>query len=233
MEDQQPGIKDSAEKAPRAGCLRILGFTAAALLVIILIIAGWVKYNIYASTFTPTELSTQERKTLDSKLALLEESAQRDTRTGKIKHRDSAGALRPEKYTEEGARRDISLTEKELNAMIASTPDVAERVAIDLSDDLLSLKLVVPMDEEIIFLGGKTLRLHVGIILSYKNSEPVIAIKGVSLGGIPLPNAWLGHIKEKNLVEEFGSEGGFWKLFAEGIKNIQVKEGHILISLNE
>jgi len=233
MEDQQTDLKDSPDKKPQSGCLRLLGFTAVALFVIVLIIAGWVKYNIYASTFTPTQLNTTERKTLDSKLALLEKSAQRDPQIGKMKHGSSSGAMQPERYNEEGARRTISLTEKELNAMIANTPDVAERVAIDLSDDLLSLKLVVPMDEEIIFIGGKTLRLHVGIILSYKNNKPVIAIKGVSLGGIPIPNAWLGHIKEKNLVEEFGTEGGFWNLFAEGIKDIQVKEGHILISLNE
>jgi len=57
--------------------------------------------------------------------------------------------------------------------------------------------------------------------------------RGVSLGGIPLPNAWLGNLKHKNLVDEFGTEGGFWKLFAEGIEDINVKEGHIRIKLKE
>ncbi|MBU0679654.1 MAG: hypothetical protein KJ626_16250 [Verrucomicrobia bacterium] len=32
-----------------------------------------------------------------------------------------------------------------MNALLARDPDIARRVAIDLSDDLVSVKLVVPM----------------------------------------------------------------------------------------
>ncbi len=60
-----------------------------------------------------------------------------------------------------------------------------------------------------------------------------LRIKGISLGGIPLPNAWIGYTKGKNLVEEFGTETGFWKLFAEGVKDIKVKEGQLRIRLQE
>jgi hypothetical protein len=89
------------------------------------------------------------------------------------------------------------------------------------------------MDEEIPVLGGKTLRLNLGVILSYEKERPVVALKGVSLGGIPIPNAWLGNLKNKNLVNEFGAEEGFWKLFSDGVADLKVKEGHILIKLKE
>ena len=226
-------MKTSADKKPRSGCLRLLVNSVIAALVIVLIVAGWVKYNVYASLFTPTELSVKEQEVLDSKLARMTESAQKERSMTTSRLRDPETNLKPEKYTEEGARREISLTEKEMNALIANDPEIAKRVAIDLSDNLISVKLVVPIDKEVIIFGGKTLRLNLGLIMSYENNRPIIAIKGISLGGIPLPNAWLGYIKEKNLIEEFGSETGFWKLFAEGIRDIKVKEGHILVRLNE
>jgi hypothetical protein len=34
-------------------------------------------------------------------------------------------------------------------------------------------------------------------------------------------------------VEEFGDEGGFWHLFAAGVQDIKVNEGHLRITLKE
>jgi hypothetical protein len=218
------------KKRRRFGFLEIVGI-AAIFLVIIAVVAGlWVKFNIYASEFRPVKLSNSEQQVLDSKLAMLDDSAKRDR---SIEKEDGNARLTPEQYTEEGASRQIKLTEREFNALIANTPEIAKRVAIDLSDNLLSLKLVVPLDEDIPVLGGKTLRLNLGMHLSYEEDQPVVALKGLSLGGVPMPNAWLGHLKNENLVKEFGSDGGFWELFAEGIDDIKVKDGHIMIQLKE
>ncbi len=233
MENNNMDKETLPEKESRSGCLRILGIASVIALIIVLLVAGWVKYNIYASKLTPTELNEKEKKVLNSKLSLLMASAQKDHSAKSQGTRTTAEDLKPEPYSEVGAKREISLTEKELNWMIADEPEVARKVAIDLSEDLVSVKLVIPMDEDILILGGKTLRLNLGLILSYENNKPVVAIKGVSIGGIPMPNAWLGYMKERNLVEEFGTETGFWKLFSEGINNLAVKEGHILISLKE
>ena len=93
--------------------------------------------------------------------------------------------------------------------------------------------MIVPIDEEIPVLGGKTLRLNLGVILNYEKERSVVALKGVSLGGIPVPNAWLGNLKNKNLVKEFGDETGFWKLFSDGVADLKVKDGHIQIKLKE
>jgi hypothetical protein len=77
------------------------------------------------------------------------------------------------------------------------------------------------------------LRLNLGVILGFEKDRPVVALKGVSLGGIPLPNAWLGNLKNRNLVKEFGAEGGFWKFFSDGVAGLKVQEGHTLIKLKE
>jgi hypothetical protein len=233
MNDKNENTAEPTAKKFRFSGLQVMGIVVLVMIVTALLTAWWVKYYIYASKFKPTVLTAQEQKVLDSKLAKLEESANKDVAVTKKKRGDKGTPLEPEKYSEEGAKREISLTEKELNGLIANNPEVAQRVAIDLSDNLVSVKLVIPVDEEIPVLGGKTLRLNVGIILGYEKERPVVALKGVSLGGIPIPNAWLGNLKNKNLIKEFGDAGGFWKFFSDGVADLKVKEGHILIKLKE
>jgi hypothetical protein len=233
MNNKDEKIPEPVARKLRFGLLQVLGIVAVVIIVTALLTAWWVKHYIYASKFTPTVLTAKEQAVLDSKLAKIEATANKTPVVPKKKRHDRGVSLEPEAYSEEGAKREISLTEKELNALIANNPEVAKRVAIDLSDNLVSVKLVVPIDEEIPVLGGKTLRLNLGVILRYENGRPVIALKGVSLGGIPLPNAWLGNLKNKNLVKEFGSEGGFWKFFSDGVADLKVQRGHILIKLKE
>lgn len=209
---------------------RTLAIVFAFLCVVALLVAFWVKRNVYASKFTPVALSRQEQQVLETKLARLQEGGQIPGKEGRP---TTGGAPAPEPYSEEGASREISLTEREMNGLIANSPDVAERVAIDLSDDLVSVKLVVPVDDEVPVLGGKTLRVHMGLTIRYEGNRANIALKGVSLGGIPMPNAWLGRLKNVNLLEEFGTGDGFWKIFSEGVQNIQVRKGHLRITLKE
>jgi len=233
MGDKNEIIAEPAAKKLRFSFLQVMGIVALVMIVTALLTAWWVKHYIYASKFTPTVLTAKERKVLDSKLIKLEESAKKDPVVPKKRGHKKGAPLEPEAYSEEGAKREISFTEKELNALIANNPEVAQRVAINLSDNLVSVKMVIPIDEEIPVLGGKTLRLNLGLILSYENERPVVALKGVSIGGIPVPNAWLGNLKNRNLVKEFGDERGFWKLFSDGVADLKVKKGHILIKLKE
>lgn len=233
MDNKNENIAEPAAKKLRFSFLQVMGIGALVILVTALLTAWWVKHYIYASKFTPTVLTAKERKVLDSKLIKLEESTKKDLVVPKKKRHEKGTPPEPEAYSEEGAKREISFTEKELNALIANNPEIAQRVAINLSDNLISVKLVIPMDEEIPILGGKTLRFNLGVILGYEHGKPVVALKGVSLGGIPVPNAWLGNLKNRNLVKKFGDEGGFWKLFSDGVADLKVKKGHILIKLKE
>ena len=220
---------ETNRKSSGSRTTRILKVGFVILCVAFLLVAIWIKRNVYASKFTPVALSQKEQKVLDSKLALLRDN---DPVTGE-KRRLPGKPLIPEPYTEEGAKREIRLSERELNGLIANTPEMAERVAIDLSDDLVSVKLVLPVDEEVPLLGGKTLKIHMGLNVSYEGSNPIIALKGVSLGGIPLPNAWLGSLKNVNLLEQFGTDDGFWKIFSAGVRTIKIRQRHLQIRLKE
>jgi len=77
------------------------------------------------------------------------------------------------------------------------------------------------------------LKVNAGAELSYANGRPIVILKGVKVWGIPIPNAWLGNLKNVDLVTEFGGNEGFWKSFADGVENISVAEGQLKIRLKE
>lgn len=211
------------------------------LATIVLTVAGtyWVLTTyVFVSSFEPVILSTKEEKTLEQKLRTIgynfsfsSPTAKRnDDLKGEI---DEEGFLKPEVYSEQGAKREVSFTEREINALLAKNTDLAQKLAIDFADELVSARLLLPLDEDFPVLGGKTLRLNAGLGMAYRNDKPVIILKGVSIMGVPVPNAWLGGLKNIDLVSEFGMDPGFWKSFSEGVEHIQVTDGKIDIRLKE
>jgi hypothetical protein len=205
--------------------------TALIVLVTVLVTAGatlWVvKFYFFPSEFRPVRLSAREEQVLDDKLERLDAL---DAVPGR---RHDSGALEPERYSEAGADRTITLTERELNALLAKNTDLARKLAIDLSDNLVSAKLLVPVDEDFPIMGGKILKVRAGLELAYRNGKPIVILKGISLMGVPIPNAWLGGLKNIDLIAEYGANAGFWKSFADGVSNISVSEGKLQIELKE
>ena len=229
-EPQQPAVVTS----PR----RFSGWQVATfVLLAILLTFGltmWIGYrSLFPTEFTPVRLSAQEQRILDQKLQSLERLGGRATTSQPSAPASATTPLQPEPYSEVGASREISLSEKELNALIATNTDLASRLAIDLSDDLASAKLLIPLDPEAPIVGGKTLKLTAGLELRYAEGKPVVVLKGVSVWGVPLPNAWLGGMKNIDLVQEFSAEPGFWHAFAAGVEEVEVKQGKLRIRLKE
>jgi hypothetical protein len=199
-----------------------------------------VRTYIFPSQFKPVELSATEEQTLTAKLERLDKLQYRNTRgSAKAAKRRQADAdaepdaLEPEAYTEADADRSISLTERELNALLAKNTDLARKLAIDLSDNLMSAKLLIPVDEDFPVLGGQILKVRAGMELAYQDNRPIAVLRGVSIMGVPIPNAWLGGMKNIDLVEYYGAESGFWKAFADGVDNIRVNDGSLTMTLKE
>jgi len=219
----------ATEEKKGLGCLSIAGLMLLTVIISVGVTIWVINYYLFPKQFSPVELNNKEETVLEKKLnnfgifgAIKKETPSQD-----------ATILQPEAYTEEGADREVGLTEKELNALLAKNTNLAERLAIDLSDNLASGKLLIPLDPDFPVLGGKTIKVSAGLELAYKDSRPIVILKGVSLMGVPIPNAWLGSIKNVDLVKEFGGKEGFWKAFADGVKNISVEEGRLHIELKE
>lgn len=228
----------SAEPRPRRfSGLQVLALTS----IVVLVTAGltyWVvRTYIYPSEFDPVELSQKEQVQLDAKLRAIgvDPGTVRGGRGGSPHRSDTLpeGPLEPEPYFEDPGKREIGLSERELNALLAHNTDLARRLAIDLSDNLASAKLLIPVDPDFPIFGGRILRVNAGLQLEYRNERPVVMLRGVSLMGVPMPNAWLGNLKNVDLVEQFGGNPGFWKSFADGIDWMEIREGELRIKLRE
>ncbi len=209
-----------------------------------------LQHYVFAKEFKPVLLSQSETVELNEKLQALgfqpdtsnvnnEPKKKKpfwgsgDKKVEEAEEYESESVLTPEAYSEDASKREINFSEKELNAMLAKNTDMAKRVAIDLANDLASAKMIIPMDPDFPFIGGKTLRVNTGLGLSFANDRPVVILKGVSIMGVPIPNAWLGNLKNVDLVQEFGLESGFWKTFSAGVEYINVADGMLQIKLKE
>ncbi|WP_350997462.1 arginine N-succinyltransferase [Shewanella sp. TB7-MNA-CIBAN-0143] len=225
------------------------GASGAKLLLIIaatmLVTAGLtffiIRTYIFPSPLTPVSLNAKEEQQLDQKLTQLgwqvEPRSAVTASSGDSRTTDNVSAdsdeLTPEAYREFDADRQVTFSEKEVNSMIGRNPDFAQRVAIDFSNNLASAKMLIPIPDDFPIMAGEILRVNTGLDIHLDaNRRPVVALVGVSLMGVPIPNAWLGNMKNVNLVGEFGDRG-FWNAFADGVDDIEIRDGELSIKLRK
>ena len=203
--------------------LKVMSITVLVTLICIAIGAFvWVNY-LFPTAFKAVSLSTSEAQVLDRKLHVVNLS--------ELSVNASNTALKPEPYSESDQARRVVFSEREVNALLAHNTEFADKLAIDFSQDLASATWLLPLDPEFPVLGGKTLKLTAGLELAFKAERPVVKLRGISLWGVPLPNAWVGYKKNIDLVNEFGAQGGFWNAFADGIEELVVEDEQIVIQL--
>jgi hypothetical protein len=179
----------------------------------------WVKHNIYASPLHPVQLSQTEKTDLDAKLAKLELSEE---------------VVPPEAPAKtDGDPRTISISSKEINAFLANQ-GIGEQVKLDVTRNRIAANFLLPIDKDAPLFAGTTLRIRLALnALMNENGKLVVKVDDVSLGGIPLPNAWLGDIKGLDLITSNIGEDPALERFAAGIKEFRLENGQVHIVLNE
>ena len=234
--------------------LRTIIITVLITLSLIIAIYWLFTRYLFPTQFSPVDLSQQETLLLNTKLRSVKLPLI-DSNTPSIssqqavlpqRHQSAPASsnnpldnrLTPELYSEVGARREISFTERELNAILAHNTELADKLVFDLSDNLISVKWLLPLDPEFPLLGGKTLKFTAGVEITYRNQQPSVSFRGLSLWGVPLPNAWMGELKHINLVSEYSgatdqNQNSFWHSFAAGIDYINVSDGELRVILKE
>ena len=178
--------------------------------------AWWVKHNIYASALNPVALSQSEQSTLDSKLKTLGQNG-------------AATQVNPEI-----AKRTMVISDKEINAFLAQQ-GLGEQVKVELADGGAAATILVPMDKDVPFVGGTTLRIKMGFAARMDEAKHfAFSISDVTVGGVPLPNAWLGNIKGLNLLSDSPLQSDpAVKGFLAGIRDFKIEHGSMQVVLNE
>jgi hypothetical protein len=225
-------IPQNPQPRPGFSGTQVLLMIALSMAIAALVTFFALRLFLFPPPFKPVVLSAGEEQQLSQKIEKF--SALTSEKSGQTEHQPLPDpSLQPEKYSEEGLSREINFTERELNALLAKNTDLATKLAVDLAEDTISIKLLIPLDADLPILGGKTLKINAGAELAYRDGRPVARLHGVSLMGVPMPNSWLGGIKNVDLVKEFGADEGFWKAFADGVDAITVGDGFLNIRLKE
>lgn len=216
---------------------RWLPLLVLVLVVILVSVATtlWIARTwLFPQPFQPVTLSTAERVVLEQKLDVVSGIAPSRTEDAAGSRRTPAtGPLLPEAYSERAGDRVIHFTQRELNAMIARNPDLAERVVLHLSDGLLSATMLITLPHDLPVFAGQTVRVATGLRLRHEQGRPIVAIEGVSVMGVPLPAAWLGGLKGQDLVGLHGGEGGLWGAFGDGVRDLRIEQGRLRVELAE
>jgi hypothetical protein len=188
--------------------------------------AWWVKHNVYANSFQPVVLPANEQAALDEKMATLQNAGTPAT----ITQEQAAQA----KAAEETAKRTLTLSDREVNAKLAAQ-GMGEQFKVDFGEGNVAVTALLPVDKDFPILGGSTVRLRFAFDAKMSADKKfILSLKDVSIGGVPMPNAWLGMAKGVNLFtdESFAKEPAL-KAFADGICDFALTQGVMKIVLNE
>ncbi len=181
--------------------------------------AWWVKRNFYASALKPVQLTASEQAALERKLEVLEVAGETEAAASE--------AVTP------GDPREVALSAKEINAFLAAQ-GVGDKVKVDLSRDRISASFILPVDEDFPLIGGTTLRFKLALgALIDAAGKLVLKIDDVTVGGVPVPNAWLGGVKGLDLIAANLDSDPVVRGFVEGIKEFEISQGSVRLRLNE
>lgn len=213
------------ERSPR------LAWLVVVLLVLLLLLAGaWIAYLLQAQRHAPVTLTPPEQRALDLKLEALRDAAVGDPAPDRMpelpRDPDEGRILVPEIYAEDPDRRRIRFTERELNAAIARDPALAGRAAVRLSPGQVSASFLLDVPEDLPLLGGRSLRVRTGLQLLTQDERVQARLLGISVGGVPLPGAWLGGWKGADLLAASGLGG-----LGAGIEALEVRDGELELLL--
>ena len=184
------------------------------------------------------ELSAGEQQTLNQKLRVLGYDPAPVTFApdgSEIGAKDLAWVT-PERYTEKGAKREVEFSERELNSMVANNPDLAKKLAVDLAEDLVSARLLVPVRSGLSCPGWQdTARFGRHRALRVSRGETGRCAERHQYHGRTGAERLAGRARRiRSDPCEFGDERGFWKGFADGVEHMRVVEDGLLrIKLKE
>jgi hypothetical protein len=175
--------------------------------------AFWYNYNFNASAFRAVSLTQPEAKVLDQKVEVLK------------------GNTTPQAPATDPAKT-LVLSEREINGFLKEQ-GIGEHFKVRIKNDNITLTAVLPVDKDAPVMAGKNIR--VSAVLATKlgaDHHLAMSLSDLTVGGISLPNAWLGNIKGLDLLAE-NMDDEVLNGFAAGIKDFSVQDGEVRLVLND
>ncbi|MCB1277608.1 hypothetical protein [Prosthecobacter sp.] len=174
--------------------------------------ALWVKHTFYPSPITPVSLTASEQAAFDNKLEALNN---------------------PDAIPADEANRTIIVNEREVNAYLAKQ-QLGENVQVKFGEGNVSAAIIFQAPEDFPIFPNQKIRLRFTFGTSL-SAEHKLSLKldDLSLGGISLPNSWIGDIKGIDLVAENVESDPALQKFLAGIRSMDIHNGTLRLVLNK
>ncbi|MCW1884345.1 hypothetical protein OKA04_06350 [Luteolibacter flavescens] len=136
----------------------------------------------------------------------------------------------PAEPTYEKGKKEIVLTERELNGLLNEHTTLGEKLKLELATDAVHARYEADLDPDMPVVGGKKLKARARFIVKTTEGIPSLVLDDFTLWGVSLPNDWLGQLKGKDILGEIlGAKGGK----VAGIEEMKVSSGELTIKLKE
>ncbi|HEY1050302.1 MAG TPA: hypothetical protein VGE39_11125 [Prosthecobacter sp.] len=174
--------------------------------------ALWVKHTFYPSPITPVSLTVAEKAEFDHKLQALND---------------------PSAIPTDELNRTLVINEREVNAYLAQQ-ELGETVQVKFGNGNVSAAIILTAPEDFPLFPNQKIRLRFTFGTSLTPEHKLsLKLDDLSLGGISLPNSWIGDIKGVDLVaENVETDPGLQKFLA-GIQSLDVRDGELKLVLNK
>lgn len=174
--------------------------------------ALWVKHTFYPSPITPVSLTVAEKAEFDHKLQALND---------------------PAAIPADETNRTLVINEREVNAYLAQQ-ELGETVQVKFGNGNVSAAIILTAPEDFPLFPNQKIRLRFTFGTSLTPEHKLsLKLDDLSLGGISLPNSWIGDMKGVDLVaENVETDPGLQKFLA-GIQSLEVRDGALKLVLNK
>ncbi|WP_395735795.1 hypothetical protein [Prosthecobacter sp.] len=174
--------------------------------------AVWVKHTFYPSAMTPVSLTAKEKEAFDSKLQVLNNPA----------------TVPPEE-----ANRTLVINEREVNAYLAQQ-ELGESVQVKFGEGQVSAAVILTAPEDFPIVPNQKIRLRFTFGTSLSPEHKLsLKLDDLTLGGISLPNSWLGDMKGVDLIAQNVESDPALQKFLAGIQSLEIHNGTLRLVLNK
>ena len=168
----------------------------------------------------PVQLSAAEKQVVQEKVEAIQQV-----------EAPSPTATTPAEPTYEKGKREIILTEKELNGLLNEQTTLGDKLQFELATDAVHARLETDLDKDLPVVGGRRLKAKARFFVKTEGGVPSLVLDDLTVWGVSVPNDWLAQLKGKDLLGEIlgGGKGGK----VAGIEEMSVEPGQLKIRLKE
>ena len=168
----------------------------------------------------PVQLTAEEKVVVQQKVEAIQQV-----------EAETPSAPKPAEPTYEKGKKEIVLTERELNGLLNEHTTLGQKLKLELATDAVHARYETDLDPDVPVVGGKKLKARARFLVKTAEGNPSLVLDDFTLWGVSLPNDWLGQLKGRDILREILGGGKTGKI--AGIEEMTVSSGELRIKLKE